>query len=105
MDHASHSCIDKLSHYNLMNPLPVALPSIKLSLIEKQKQAKKNRLNFVNELKEMCTQRLIEIRDSFKDIDIIAAIKSCIKTLALQDTLLAEENKLQVRCVIVKNYG
>jgi hypothetical protein len=96
-DHVLHSCIDKRSGYNLINPNPVTPPLTKLSSIEKRKTKKKQRKIFIEELKSLCNKQLEYIENSFevvKETCFIGAISNWIKTLAQEETLWKEEQKL-----------
>jgi hypothetical protein len=98
-DHAACSCVDKKSGYSLMNPLPMLTPPQKLSPKEKRTKLRKQKRNLVNELKEMCQEHLKSIEGTFeniKEIDLVGAIRAHINTLALQDSLQKEENKLRM---------
>jgi Aspartyl protease len=56
MDHALRSCVDKKSDYNLINPkIVLSLPPKTLPMT-KRKESKKNKKNYLKELKEVCSQ-------------------------------------------------
>ena len=64
----------------------------------KREESKKNRKDYLKELKEVCSQWLGKIENSFEKIskiNYIGAIKSCLGTLTLQETLSNEEKKMQ----------
>jgi hypothetical protein len=72
-----YTCVDKRSSYNLMNPLPMLPPPQKLLPIEKRSKVKKQRKDFVNELKKMCQECLKSIEGTFekiKEIDLVGII-------------------------------
>ena len=55
-DHALRSCVDKKSGYNLKN-LKIVLPlPLKTLPMTKRKESKKNRKDYLKELKEVCSQ-------------------------------------------------
>jgi hypothetical protein len=93
-DHAAHSCIDKKSGYNLLNPIPVSPLPKELSPFEKIKSLKALKEDLVNELKVTCEPHRNLIEGTFekvKEFDIMAAIKDRLESLALQETLHTEK--------------
>jgi len=73
-DHAAHSCIDKTTNYNLLDPLPVSPPAPpKPRLCEQLKETKANKKLALAELLMVCN-------DHFKeDFNIAGAIQDYIE--------------------------
>jgi hypothetical protein len=97
-DHALRSCVDKKSGYNLIDPKIVLPLPPKALPMTKRKESKKNIKNYLKELKEVCSQRLGKIENSFEKIskiNYIGAIKSRLETLSLEETLSNEEKKIR----------
>jgi ribosome recycling factor len=86
MDHALRSWVDKKSGYNLINPKIVLPLPPKTFPMTKRKESKKNIKNYLKELKEVCSQQLRKIENSFKKIskiNDIGAIKLHLEPLTL----------------------
>jgi len=90
-DHAEHSCIDKKTGYNFLNPKPVIPPppprKRAIDQIKFTKSAKKAALT---ELKEICRQRVKDRKLTFEpvnDVDVVAAIRDTIENIALKEQL------------------
>src|SRR5277367_4221620 len=97
-DHELRSCVDKKNGYNLLHPTPVSPlitpPSPKI----KREQIKKQKKLALSELKAVCAARWLLIQPTLepvKEMDIAAAIKSRVETLASISSL--QEHEAQLR--------
>ena len=98
-DHATCSCIDKKTGYNLLHPpviVPPHPPPVRATVQIKQTKAAKKHV--LEELTSVCQKRVEDGRLSFekvKDVDMIGAIWSAIEDIALKERLKKLEVKIK----------
>ena len=98
-DHAQRSCIDKMTGYNILNPAPVKPPPPPRKRLKEQiKDAKATKKLVLAELEEVCRKRIADKKLTFeevKDVDVIAAIRDTIESIALTEQLKAHGDKIK----------
>ena len=97
-DHAARSCIDKKNGYNLLHPETVLPPQPSHPPNQKRKLIHKFKKLALSEVRTVCAARhpVVDSRlDVVKDIDIAAAIRSRVATLASLDSFREEEAKIR----------
>ena len=98
-DHASRTCIDKNTQYDLLNPKPIfPPPPPKPKLKEQIKDTKADKKLVLAELMMVCNDRLKKLNlkpEEVQAFDVAGAVRECIKMLAIQESLLKRENKLK----------
>jgi hypothetical protein len=91
IDHADRTVIDKVSGFDLLNPPPPPAPKApKQTLKQFFLQLKADRALMLAELKMVCAEHLLTIRNRFevvKPIDLVAALRQRIETLTAVDQL------------------
>lgn len=91
VDHAARTVIDKISNFDLLNPVapaPKPLPKKKLKVFFEE--LKEDQKVMVAELKMVCAERkcLMERKnEAVKQVDVVGAIRWQIEVLAAQDRL------------------
>ena len=90
-DHAEHSCVDKKTGYNFLNPAPVSPPPPpRMQAKEQIKFTKAAKKEVLTELAEVCHKHIAEKKLTFeevKDVDVITTIRDAIEIIALKKQL------------------
>ena len=98
-DHAARTCIDNLSNYDLLNPLPITPPPPqKLCLKEQLAEKKADKKLVLAELMLVCNDRFKnhKLRPQItEEFNVAGAIRERIEILATQEQLLKREAKLR----------
>src|ERR1700720_4163413 len=91
IDHDARTVIDKTTNFDLLNPKPVPPPPApKKKLKDFFHNLQEDRKLMVAELKMVCHEQKLKLKHQFKElkpVDIIAAIRTCIKILTSQEQL------------------
>jgi hypothetical protein len=101
VDHEARTAIDKTTGFDLLHPkAPPPPPPAKTKLLDQIKQTKVHCKSLVTELKTVLADRKLAVDASLKPvqpIDVIAAIRERVETLAAADQLklLGEDLKTQ----------
>jgi hypothetical protein len=98
IDHAAHTAIDKSCDFDLLNsPPPVAPPAPKMKLKDLFQHVKQARKLMVAELKwvlSVCQWEWPSIDDPVKPVNIVAAVRECIESLAAGEKLHSLEKEI-----------
>ena len=98
-DHAAHTCIDKKTSYDLLNP-PVITPPAppKPKLKEQMKMTKADKKLMLTELMMVCNDRIRHLKlkpEKVKEFDVVGAVRDHIEFLATKEALQLKEQTLK----------